>query len=150
MAKKDLMPEVERLYVIEGKTFTRISELLGISKQTLSGWKKKLDLGRKRKAFLSTPRAIADSLQEVLRAKVEEIAKMEALDVTPPLLDGLHKLIKSVKNIRRETDPLAEAVNTFDRFSLFVAERELKPQVRERLASLMQEFFERLAKGEYE
>ncbi len=150
MAKKDLMSEVERLFVIEGKTLTRISELLGVSKKTLSRWKKKLDLGKKRSAFLSTPRAIADSLQDVLRVKVEQITSMEASEVTPPILDGLHKLIKSVKNIRRETDPLAEAVNTFDRFSLFVAEREPKRQVRERLALLMQEFFERLAKGEYE
>lgn len=150
MAKKDLMGEAERLFVIEGKTLTWIGQLLGISAKTLSGWKKKSAWGKRRKAFLSTPRAIADQLQDVLRAKVEEVTGMSASEITPAILDALHKLIKSVKGIRRETDPLAEAVNTFDRFALFVAERNPRREVREKLAGLMQEFLERLARGEYE
>ncbi len=139
--------DAERLYVQRSKTLTEIHELLHISLQTLSRWKQEGGWEEKKRAFLSSPRGAVEVMEEALLRKIEEIRKIHADDITPGQIDGLSKLVSMIQKMRRESDPLGQAIAVFDEFSKFVKGKEKDRRKLDWLYTQMQEFFEQLKEG---
>lgn len=139
--------DAERLYVQRNKTLTEIGGLCGISLQTLSRWKQEGGWEEKKRAYLSSPRGAVEVIEEVLLRKVEEIRKIHAEDVTSGQIDGLSKLVSMIEKMRRESDPLGQAIAVFEEFSQFVKGREKDPRKVGWLYAQMQGFFDRIKEG---
>jgi len=134
--------EAERLYVKKGKSLKEISELLGVSVNSLLKWKDYAGWNYKRRKFLSTPRGVEEKLEAVLRAKVEELENMNPAEVSASVVDSLWKLLKSVESVRKERDLFAETVDVMDEFTSFLRWKVKDRDFLEKVFALINEFFE--------
>ncbi len=134
--------EAENLYVRKGMTLEQIANLLGISVQSLSRWKKRGDWGGKRKIFMASPSGAIGALEEVLRNKIEELRNLPAEEINSKRIDGITKLVASISRIRKEQDLRTQAIFVMQEFGRFIRARDLNQHDLDVVTKLIQEFFE--------
>jgi len=135
--------ECERLYVQKHRTLEQISELTGVSINTLSKWKQTSKWEEKRRAYEASPAGTVQALEDVLTLKIEQVRKLPAEAINSKLIDGLAKIVASIGKIRRGVDTLQATITVFDDFTRFLKDRAKKEEDKlEWLGERMREYFE--------
>ncbi len=132
----------EDLYVRQGKTLQDISELLGISMQTLSRWKQKYDWTERRRIYRVSMPGTIQILEDVLKEKIEQLRELQAQDVDGKQIDGITKLVASIQKLKREDDLRSQTIRVMSEFSRFIKQKNLKERELDLVINLVQEFFD--------
>lgn len=149
--------EAEQLFVEKGLSLTEIARILPVSVQTLVKWKKAKGWDKKRARFLAQPVTITDKLRELLELRLNRMfEKMDrGEEVTDAEIDGITKLISSIKKVEREVDLTATAPMLMKEFSMYLIEKskederykELKDEFVEILPGFMDYIWKRYRRG---
>lgn len=140
--------EAERLFVEKGMSLTQIAKILPVSTQTLVAWRKKNHWDKKRSRFLTQPTGITDRLRELLELRLKRLfEKMDqGEEVTDAEIDGITKLVASIKKIEKEVDLTATAPMLMKEFATFLIQKsredEQLSEVKEVFGELIPDFMD--------
>lgn len=115
MKKKHLLPQAERQFIKENKSVSAIAESLGVSASTISRWAKANDWEARQADYAGSTLRVAEKLRKLL---AEDIDSLDKLDNGS--MDRIMKAVKSVKEIDREVDMLANTIEIMDQFTNFL------------------------------
>lgn len=136
MSKKDAyFLEAQDLYV-RGKTLVQIAELLPVSRQSLTKWKREGDWENKRRAYLTTGAGSSEVLRDAIMKLIEEIREN---GVDGSRADELAKLVGALSKLERTGDLRAAVLLAMRRFSAFVADRY--PEEKKKFYRVIRDFF---------
>ena len=111
----------EVLYIRKGKTISRIAKLLGIAIQTISRWKKEENWDQRRKDFLRSSIAIADTLKDAVSKLVQKLNKEK---VDPKEADAIVKMVRAIKALDPDADIISAALIVLDDLLHFLKEKD--------------------------
>jgi len=122
MAKysEDVIAQARRLYVEEGRAVRQISQLLNVPTATIHYWVKNRKWKEVREEMAGSARSIYEMGVKILRGKLKELADMPAGKVSPAMLDGLNKLMRTVESARENVRVFECAVIAGEDFVPFV------------------------------
>lgn len=106
--KQYLEPEAFKLYR-QNKTQKEIAESIGVSEQTLSGWKKKFEWESRRRNWQNSTQAISEKLMMLLAKDVQELDKLDS-----SAMDRINKAVKSIKDLDKSVDMLASTIQVME------------------------------------
>jgi len=131
----------EQFYVKDNKKLQEISDMYGLSIQTVSRWKRAGNWEQKRKKYRSSARGTIDVLEEVLRTKVEELRDLSASEITEKHTDSLVKLVAALSKLKKEDDIRVQAITVISEMTKFINKQEYSDKQKEFLRKVFQEFF---------
>lgn len=102
------------LFVKDGKDVAALLAMGLGSKNTIGKWRKEDRWDERRAKWKRTKVSMEEVLGGVLEAKVRELEGMATEEINPGVIDALYKLIKSIEGIKKEGDPLVEAMNVME------------------------------------
>lgn len=115
MKKKHLLPQAERQFIKENKGVSAIAESLGVSASTISRWAKNGDWEARQADYAGSTLRIAEKIRKLL---ADDVASLDKLD--NGAMDRITKAVKSMKEIDREVDMLANTIEVMDQFTNFL------------------------------
>lgn len=115
MKKKHLLPQAERMFIKENKNVSAIADSLGISASTVSRWAKANDWENRQMEYAGSTLRIAEKIRKLL---ADDVASLDKLD--NGAMDRITKAVKSMKEIDREVDMLANTIEVMDQFANFL------------------------------
>lgn len=133
--------EVIGLYVDKGMSPEDIAERIPVSAKTIRSWADKHDMNKMRRQKIASGRQIVELMEGLILRK---LADMEgAAEITPGDFDSINKMYKTLDRIRNGTLALsAAAIETFEKFSLYLRQMEDDQAFLDKLANHMRAFME--------
>jgi|Deesub1362B_J571_1020462.scaffolds.fasta_scaffold00331_26 transcriptional regulator with XRE-family HTH domain len=135
--------DAESLY-IKGKTLSEIEKMLGISRRTLTKWKKKGNWEEKRKQYLKNPQV----LSEILLNALTEKAKSLGPNISAKDADEISKIAAVYRNLGLVTPLSSQVIFVMERFMDFI-KKETERELQEKITKLIAKFFNKIKEEEY-
>lgn len=115
MRKTHLIPQVEKMYIREGKNNGEIAAALGIAPSTVSRWIKKYDMEKRRIEVQGSLQHISERLLKLL---ADDVNGLPALDNSA--IDRITKAAKTIKTLETQIDKLANTIFVMEQFGVFL------------------------------
>lgn len=115
MRKTHLVPQVERMFIREGKDNGEISRALGIAPSTVSRWIKKYNMEERRIEVQGSLQHISERLLKLLANDVNSLDKIDN-----SAIDRITKAAKTIKTLEVQIDKLANTIFVMEQFGAFV------------------------------
>lgn len=132
--KQHLEPEGFNLYR-KNKDQKEIAEILGVSEQTISTWKKKFDWESRKRKWLTSRQSISERVLE----QTADMAENMNLKENPGILDLINKATLTIERLDKSVDMLASTIQVMEDFIKYLHEHnpELGEGVQEALADFL-------------
>lgn len=125
MDKTVLLPQAERMFIREGKGVTEVADTLGISRATISRWKKKRNWDQRRLDFNNSTQAISEKLLKLLADDVNSLQQLDSSAV-----DRITKAVKSIKSLNQDVDMLGTTITVMEQLAHFLQHRHARLYVQ--------------------
>jgi uncharacterized protein YjcR len=130
----------EELYVRQNKTLAEIAAILQLSPMTILRWKKEGAWEETRKKFRASSRGALQVLEEVLNKKAEELGGMKLEAIDSKVIDGIMKLVASVRKLKEQDDIRVQALNVVGEMEKFLRKASYKENERQLFMKMISEF----------
>jgi len=120
--KDKYFAEAERLYVEAGLSLADINRTTGVSKSTLSRWRREGGWDEKIRVHRAAPKTAMALAEEVLAAKIRELGDVPAVTLDVKAIVELTKLVKAIEALKRTWDPYEAALAAGVAFVKYVQE----------------------------
>jgi uncharacterized protein YjcR len=147
MKNKDIyLMEAESMY-FRGKTLSEISKILTVSERTLLRWKKRHTWEEKKKKYILNPLSIERNVDSLIIKRLEKLSTSEEAE-SGKIIDQLSKLAKVKISFGKQGDFATQAIYVFEKFSIFIKNKETDIKFLEMLQEYIQKFIRKILKDE--